>query len=228
MLIRRIQYSISFIHIITFKEEYKNAILPYFGFEGLRYGIDNENTIDEGIRLIFEIEKFAIFFKKDGITIIYDGLASDLKSQNGVMKIFWEIYDRTKSFNGYKKATRHNLICHGVKLIDQNIYNSFLTQNPYFTANPFGTLDDYACIYEFKKDHKAYKFHIGNYSKEDVKKQELRPFNAEINNDLLLNESVGLMCRTEINEDISNASFSKFHDLLDETEKLILSYDLKL
>ena len=81
MKIRRLQYNIDYTHIITFKEEYKQAVLPYFGFENLRYGIDNENTINESIRLIFSTETIALFIRKEGITFLFEGDIIDLISR---------------------------------------------------------------------------------------------------------------------------------------------------
>ena len=41
MEIRRLQYHIDYIHILTFREEYKKAIMPFFGFSDLHYAIEN-------------------------------------------------------------------------------------------------------------------------------------------------------------------------------------------
>ena len=73
MKITRFQYNIDYIHIITFREEYKLAVSPYFGFDKLRYAIDNENTIHESIRLIFPIEHMAFFIRKEGLTFLFEG-----------------------------------------------------------------------------------------------------------------------------------------------------------
>ncbi|MBN2745258.1 MAG: hypothetical protein JXR34_00895 [Bacteroidales bacterium] len=227
MAIRRVQYSIDYVHILTFKEEYKKAVIPYFGFDALRYGIDNENTINESIRLVFEQEKFAIVFRKEGISFIYDGSAEDLKSQNGVMKIFWEMYDRTKSFEGYKRSSKHQLLCHDVNLVDRIEYEKLTKEAPHFSVNPFGALDDFACIYEYKKGAKSYKFEFGNFKNEDIKIQELRFLNSEFNSDLD-SDSFGTLCKTEIKEELSNPSFSKFKELLADSESLIKSFDKKL
>lgn len=224
MKIRRIQYNIDYVHILTFREEYKSAVIPYFGFDNLRYGIDSENTINESIRLIFNTEAIAISFRKDGITIVFDGEAKDLKNQNGVMKFFWDLYERVKKFHGYRKTTKHSLICIGVIILKEDEINKILKNPMYFSNNPFGSLNEFCCIYEFEKDGKYYKFDFGNYSEKDIKKHDLWPFKAEVNKDL--DGGVGLMCRTEIREDNNITSFSKFKSLLNETEELISSYKL--
>jgi len=118
MKIRRIQYNIDYVHIITFREEYKLAIVPYFGFDNLKYGIDNENTINESVRLIFEADHLAIFIRKEGITFLFEGDINDLKNQNGVIKLFWDMYERVKTFRGYKKTSRHSIIVHAVEIKD--------------------------------------------------------------------------------------------------------------
>ena len=222
MEIRRIQYNIDYVHIITFKDEYKKAVIPYFGFENLKYGIDNENTINESIRLIFASDYMALFIRNDGLTIIYDGSQKDLKNQNGVIKFFWEIYERIKTFNGYKKSTRHSIISHAVHLTEKDIVEKSLNNNEYLNINPFGKLTDFGCVYEFEKEDKEYKFQFGNYSEKDLKKHDLRPLGSEFNKDL--NDGLGFMCRIEIIEKCTNPSFSKFKALLSNTEQIISSF----
>lgn len=104
MKIRRLLYNIDYTHILTFRDEYKAAVLPVFGFENLNYGIDNENTINESIRLIFKNENYALFIRKEGISFLFEGDINDLRNQNGVIRFFWDIYDRIKLFHGYKKT----------------------------------------------------------------------------------------------------------------------------
>lgn len=223
MKIRRIQYNIDYVHILTFREEYKLAIIPYFGFDNLRYGIDNENTINESIRLIFASDFMAFFIRKDGLTFVYDGDHKDLKNQNGIIKPFFEIYDRIKAFHGFKKATRQSIIAHAVDLTDKDVVEKTLKKNPYFSINPFGNLTEFGCNYEFTKDDKQYKFQFGNFSDKDIKVHDLRSLGSEFNKDLL--DGVGYMCRSEIFEKCINPSYSKFKSLLTDSEQIISSYN---
>lgn len=222
MKIRRLQYNIDYTHILTFKEEYKQAVLPYFGFDNLRYGIDNENTSNESIRLIFTTETIALFIRKEGITFIFEGDTNDLKNQTGVIRFFWDIFEKIKSFKGYKKSNRHSLIAHAVEIMEKDKVNSILSNCPYFKLNPFGKLDEFAAIYDFKNNEKSYKFNFGNYSEKDLKTYDLTPFKTEFNNDLF--DNLGLMCRLESFEDCKTPSFSKFKSLLAETEGIISSF----
>ena len=116
MKIRRLQYNIDYVHIITFREEYKQAVTPYFGFDNLSYGIDNENTINESVRLIFKADHFALFARKEGITFLFEGDINNLKNQNGIIKLFWDLYERIKKFRGYKKTSRHSIIVNAVEI----------------------------------------------------------------------------------------------------------------
>lgn len=225
MIIRRLQYNVDYTHILTFREEYKQAVLPYFGFDNLRYGVDNENTINESIRLIFTTETIALFIRKDGITFLFEGDVSDLKNQTGVIKFFWDIYEKIKSFNGYKKTNRHSLIAHAVNIIEKENVDSILNDCPYFKLNPFGKLDEFAANYEFNKNDKSYKFSFGNYSEKDIKTNDLTPFKTGFNRDLF--DNVGLMCRLEIHEECKTTSFSKFKSLLTDAENTISSFKLK-
>ena len=222
MEIRRVQYSIDYVHIITFREEYKQVVIPYFGFDNLRYGIDNENTINESIRLIFPADYMALSIRKDGLTLFYDGTQKDLLDQNGIMKFFWEIYEKIKNFQGYKKSTRHTLISHAVQLTEKEEVDTCLGNNKYLTINPFGKLNEFACTYEFEKDIREYKFQFGNYSEKDLKKHELRFLGSEYNKDLV--DGLGFMSRVEITEKCATPNFSKFKSLLSNTEHIISAY----
>ena len=222
MKITRFQYNIDYIHIITFREEYKLAVSPYFGFDKLRYAIDNENSINESIRLIFPIEHMAFFMRKEGFTFLFEGDLSELKNQNGVMKIFWDLFQNIKSFKGFKKCTKHTIIANAVDLMDKKEVDKILKKNPYFVKNPFGALTDFSCIYEFKKDDIACKFEFGNYSEEDLARYELRPFSTDYSKDLV--GGSGQMFRVELNEDSKDPTFGKFKSLLYQTEQLIAKF----
>jgi hypothetical protein len=224
MTIRRLQYTIDYVHILTFKDEYRQAVAPYFAFDNVEYAIENENSIYEEIRLIFRVEKIALFIKKEGITIIFEGDADDLKNQNGVIKIFWDIYEKIKLFKGYTKTTRHVMVTHSVEIREKEKITEMLSAVPYFNLNPFGKLDEFACIYEFKKDEMKFKFHFGNYSSKDIKAHDLMPFKTEYNKDLI--DNVGLMLRSEVAKLEKEPSFSKFKSLIAILEKNISSFNL--
>jgi len=224
MKIRRLQYNIDYTHILTFKDEYRAAVLPYFGFDNLRYGIDNENSINESIRMIFMTETIALFIRKEGITFLFEGDVTDLKNQTGVIKFFWDIYEKIKLFKGYKKTNRHSLITHSVEIMKKEEVEEIVKDCPCFKINPFGALDDFAANYEFKRDDKIFKFTFGKYSEKDIKTYDLTPFKTEGNKELF--ENVGRMCKLDIFEDCKNPSFSKFKSLLSEAENIISSYKI--
>lgn len=224
MSIRRIQYQVDYLHIITFQEEYKKAIAPYFGFEGLEYGIDNENTINEGVRLIFKQENLALFFRKEAIVIIYEGNGDDLKNQNSIFKIFWELYEKVKGFYGYTKTIQHTLIVHAVDIRDSKEVVELLRGNKFLSQNPFGNLDEFMCVYHFTKDEILYKFNFGNYSERDIKIHDLSPFKAKFNEDLVNN--VGIMGRLEITEPDRSPTFTKFKSLLSKAKINLTLFNL--
>jgi hypothetical protein len=224
MEIRRVQYGVDYIHILTFREEYKQILLPYFGFDGLRYGIDNENTINESIRLVFPNESIVLSVRKDGITLFFDGNHKELLNQNGISKIFWEIYDKIKMMQGFKNPTQHTLVCHAVKILEKEEVEDILVNNKYFTLNPFGKLNEFGCNYEYSKDSRQYKFQFGNYSEKDIKKHELRFLDSVFNDDL--KGGVGLMAKCEIIEKSSSPNFSKFKSLISNTERILAEYKL--
>jgi len=225
MKTRRIQYSIDYVHILSFREEYKDAVIPYFGLDNLRYGIDNENTINESIRLIYNQEHMAIAFRKEGLTIVYEGEEGDLKNQNGVMKLFWDLFERTQKFKGYRKTVKHSVILKAVQIMDKDNVENILKDTKYLKINPFGQLTDFGCIYEFHKNDRFHKFDFGNYSEKDVETHDLSPFKTKDNSDLF-DGNIGLMCHSEVREDSNNVSFSKFKSILNDAENMIKDFKI--
>ena len=224
MSIRRFQYQIDYVHILTFKEQYKDAVTPYFPFEKVEYSVDNENTIHESIRLIFKADNMAIVLNKQSIVILFEGDLIELKNQNGPIKIFWEIYERIKNFKNYTKTARHTILAQSVVIKTEKEINDILENNPYLNNNPIGKLDEFLCAYEFQQNDISYKFQFGNYTNKDIKKQDLMPFKTEFNKDLI--DNVGIMGRIEATEKEEHPTFGKFKSFLSKTEKILLKFDL--
>jgi hypothetical protein len=223
MKIIRFQYNIDYVHIITFREEYKQAVAPFFGFDKLRYRIDNENTINESIRLIFSIEHMAFFIRKEGITFVFEGDISELKNQNGAMKVFWDLFENIKAFEGFKKCTNHTIIANAVLITEKSKIDKILEKNPYFTQNPFGALSEFSCIYEFLRETIHVKFQFGNYSEKDIAVHDLRPFSTDYTKELI--GGYGKMCRVEVSEEIKEPTFSKFKALLYQMDQAISKFN---
>lgn len=224
MSIRRLQYQIDYIHIITFQEEYKRAIAPYFALENAEYVIDDENTINEGIKLLFRNENFAIVFKKENIIFLFEGDINDLKNQNGIIKLFWDLYEKAKNFYGYTKTVRHYLTVHAVSIRPREEVDRILESNPYLSNNPFGQLEEFSCVYQFQNDDIAYKFYFGNYSDKDIKIHDLSPFKSKYNQDLTSN--FGMMGRMEVIHPDKNPTFGKFKSLIIKAENNLSLFNL--
>lgn len=224
MAIRRLLYQIDYVHILTFRDEYRKIIAPWFAFDNLRYAIENENTILESIRLFFQNETLAISVRKDGLTAVFEGNVGDLKNQNGVLRIFFDMYEKIKVIQGYSKTTRHFLIANSVVIKKKEEIENILKQNTLLGKNPFGPLDEFACVYEFVKDETTYKFHIGNYNEKDIVTQDLMPFKTGYNKDLV--GGIGMIGRVELIELEKTPSFSKFKTLLAKAEETLEKFEL--
>lgn len=151
MSIRRLQYQLDYVHILTFREEYKYFMPLFFGLDGLEYAIDNESTLNEQIRLIFKNEKMAIIFRKEAITVIYEGDIEIFKNAAGPMKIFFDMTDQIKLFKGFSRFSRHSIVAHDVEITDKEEVKNLLSKNSSFIKNFFEDLDEVAIISEFKR-----------------------------------------------------------------------------
>ncbi|MBL7763394.1 MAG: hypothetical protein JNL23_08195 [Chitinophagaceae bacterium] len=222
MIIKRFQYTINYVHILTFREEYKAAIIPYFGFDKVEYAVDNQNTVDESIRLIFRIEGFALVINKEGINFIYEGEIEDLREQNTKFKIFWDIYEKLRKFKGYLKGTKHTIIANAI--VPKSVERSVILAEPLgISFNPFKSLNEYAITYESHVDDIYHKIHFGNFSNRDIQAFDLRPLQTEFTKDL--EDTVGYHVKIESFKAEKEPTFSKFKSLLHNVEKTLSLFD---
>ncbi len=222
MTIRKLQYAIDYIHVLTFKDHLKQLMAPYFDYDHLEYAVDNENTINEAGRLIFKNEGFAMQFKKDGVALVYEGDVSAVKrSGNPVLEIFFKIFSDITRLPHYSRTTRHRITVDGVEILEKKHAEEIMSKNNFLT-NPFVALDEFAAILIFKQEQKEVKLQLGNYSDKDIKKYDLTPFNTIFNKAII--GAKGLMCQLTVQEEISSGSFSKFKELLSFAELLMKKY----
>lgn len=220
---RKFVYNIDYIHILSFREQYKAAISPYFAYDKIEYSIENENTILESIRLIFRAEGFVLQFRKEGITLLYEGDISIVKKKNPVVDIFFEIFERIKKFDGFIKTTRHKIVLDSVEIIDdEELVNKELKNNT-FLKNPFTDLNDFSCVYEFLKEDKKCIFEFGIYNERDIKRYDLSPLRTDYNSDLSKGKT-GFMCRTTVELESDVISYSKFKNLIEDSENIIQQF----
>ncbi|MCY7362977.1 MAG: hypothetical protein LH629_13075 [Ignavibacteria bacterium] len=221
MKVRKIVYKIDYIHILTFREFYKSIIAPYFIYEPLEYGIDNENTLNEGARLVFRNEGFIINLRKEGIILIFEGDISEVKKSNPIIDMYFEIYEKIKKIDGFAKTKRHSLSLDSVMFLQKEEIERLLVKNNYL-VNPFGEITEFATVFNFEKKDKKYRLQFGNYSGKDIKQFDLSPLQTEYNKEL--NSKFGLMCNLNIVEEIGNPSFSKFKLLIKDGEDVVENY----
>jgi hypothetical protein len=163
MKIRKIAYQIGYVHILTFKENYKIIFAPYFGYVGIEYAIDKENTIHETIKLVFKSSGIIMQFDKESAILIYEGEVADVRKQNPVVEIFFEILEKIKAIIGFTRIAHHRIEIGLVDLLEEEKVNQFLTKNNYI-VNPFDKLNELTIALEFTKEDKQYALQFGNFS----------------------------------------------------------------
>ena len=221
MKIRKIVYNLDFVPILTFKEHYKLLIAPYLSYNNFKFAIDNENTINERIRLVFPTDKFVFNFRKEGATMAYEGDIEEITKNNPIVSMFFDIYEKIKAITGYHKTTKQKIIINAVDIETKATVDEALLGNKYL-MNPFGKLSEFSAVFEFESEEKKYVFQFGNYSELDIKKFDLSAFNADYNKDL--KDNIGFICHIEIEEEINNSSFAKLKTMLTDAQKRIEFY----
>lgn len=218
MKIRRVQYQINFIHIITFNYEYRSIVAPFFAMANMQYAIENHGTLEESIRLVFPDNAILIQLSKEGIIFVYEGDIAEIKKSHPIVEIFFDLYSKIKALNGYTQTNRHTVKVHDVNISEDPKNTVSKYANQYLKINPFPPLKEFACIYNFEKDDCIYNIQAGNFSKDDIAKYGLSPFKTSFNMDLI--NGLGLMSDITITENDKTPSVSKMRNLLKKAEEV--------
>jgi len=220
MIPRKLIYIVDYIHILTFQSHIRAIVAPYFDYEPLEYGVDNEGTLDEGIRLIFRSEGFIFNFRKDSCSFVFEGDVALVKKANPQLEIFFNIYEKIKSIESFIKTKKHRLVVDSVQFED-DISKLLSIENKYL-KNPFGKIAEFATIFVFDKDDKKIKLQFGNYSEADISKYKLSPLGTNYNKELM--GKIGIMNQITIEEEVKNSNFSKFKELLAASQAISFEY----
>lgn len=212
MKIRKIQYNIFYSHILTFCNDYKKIVAPYFGWDNVQYSIENINTINEGVRLILPDFCSIIQCRKDGISLMYEGDIGTLIGDEGIIHDFYNIYEKITHLECYSKTNRHDLIVYGVDTTRSASLDEYIKINPIKDS-----MIDFACTYHFDWKKHDINVTIGNFIHEDVTKYDLSPFKSKFNEDLFSSKD-GKVCEVRISYKDTSPNFIKFKSLINTAE----------
>lgn len=221
MQIRKCIYTISHIHIITFQHHIRQIISPYFSYEPLEYGIDNEGTLNENVRIIFRNDGFVMQFNKETAILIFEGPISEVKKSNPLVEMFFDIYQKIKAIEGFVKTTTHSLATDFVAFTSKQEYDDSLVKNN-FVNSPFSEVSEYASILELTRNGYTTRIQFGNYSEKDIIKSNLTPLKTAYNNELL--GKYGFMAQVQVTEESNLPNFSKYKSLVGEAENIVKTY----
>lgn len=215
MIIRKIQYNISYAHILTFKDDYKKITSPYFGWNKVRYSIEQMNTIHESLRLIFSDFNTVMHFRKDGITIMFEGNETDFTGDNSLVKEFFVMYDSITRLECFSRTTRQDIILYAVDPSKPVNNEDFLKNNPIPEK-----LKEFACTYHYH--YNTFDIHLtfGNYLFTDIEKYDLSPFKTKHNEDLFGSEN-GRMCEVRLVSEDNKPSLSHLKKMIHNANKHI-------
>lgn len=218
MKIRRIQYNLGYNHVISFNDDYKSIVSPYFGWDNIQYSVENFATPDESIKLIFKDFNSIIHCRKDGITIMVEDDVDTIKGDAGLMQEFFNIYEKIKGLPNFSKIHQHDLLVYAVDVDKKGEIDDYISYNPLSED-----ISDFACTYTFERKGVDIKFTIGGFINDDIKKYDLMPFKTSKNDDLL-DAKDGTMCELKATEKITDVSFGKFKTLLHTAEFTIKQF----
>jgi hypothetical protein len=215
MIIRKIQYNINYSHILSFKDDYKKITAPYFGWNKVKYSIEQADTFHEALRLIFTEYNTIMHFRKDGITIMFEGSDSEFLSDSSLVKEFFVMYESITHLECYSKTTRHDLTVYAVNPAEPIKNTDFIKFNPVPEK-----LIEFACIYHYKMSDNDINLTFGNFIPNDIEKYDLSPFKTKHNEDLFKAEN-GKMCEVRLMSDEEKPTFSKLKKVVYDVNKQI-------
>jgi hypothetical protein len=220
MQARKLTFIVGYIHILTFKDQIKRIVAPYFTYD-IEYGIDNEGTMQENVRLVFKKEGFIMQFNKEMSSLVYEGPIENVRKSNPHVDIFFDILGKIAKMETFNNIKYINMGVDFVGLIKKDEYEQLLVSNK-FVYNPFQKFDEFATIMEFHNGNKTYRIEFGNFNEGDIEKRALSPLKTLYNKELV--GKYGVMAQTRINEESNSASFSKFKDLLTDVTNVLHKY----
>lgn len=221
MQIRKCTYTISHIHILTFQSHIRQIISPYFSYEPLEYGIDNEGTLNENIRIIFRNDGFLMQFNKETATLMYEGPISEVRKSNAVVDIFFDIYQKIKGIDGFVKTTAHTMEADFVGFTNKQNHDESLVANKLVTI-PFPNVSEYASIMEMSQNDSTIRLQFGNYNEKDILKYNLSPLKTAYNE--ALKGNYGYIAQIRVTEETIAPSFSKYKSLIAEAATTLGTY----
>lgn len=220
------QYIIQYTHVLTFSTEYRKVIAPFFSLPDLKYGLNNQGTFEEHIRLVFEKGGYVIVCQKDGIALIYEGDISELKrSTSGPLSTFFDILAAIKSMLGFGKVLLHQVHTHTLLHREGPIAElKAIEGSKVLKSVPFREVKDFAVTFETKAEEVEIFATVGNYRENDIVKFDLTPFKTDYNLDVLKKYS-GYLCDLKVKETEELPTYGKFKKLLDTSFQKIDTLD---
>jgi hypothetical protein len=217
---RKLTFVVGYIHILTFKDQIKKIIAPYFTYD-LEYGIDNEGTLQENVRLVFKKEGFILQFNKEMASLVYEGPIFNVRKNNVHVEMFLDILEKIRKMETFIKIQYQSMFIDFVGFEKPEIYNKLLESNSYI-FNPFGKIKEFASIIEYEYEGKQYNLQFGNFNEGDIEKRKLSPLKTTFNQELV--GKMGTMAQMQVKEDTPTVSFSKFKTLISDIENSLLKY----
>ncbi len=215
MIIRKIQYNINYSHILTFKEDYKKITSPCFGWNKVKYSIEQGNSIHESLKLIFAEYNTVMHFRKDGITIMFEGNETDFLSDSSLIREFFVMYEQITQLECYSRTTKHDLIIYAVDISKQ------VSDSDYLKINPCPEkLLEFACVYTYVWKNYDVNITFGDFILNDIEKYELSPFKTNHNKELF-SAKFGKMCEVRFLEEEKEPSLSKLKKIIRDANKQI-------
>ena len=164
---------------------------------------------------IIERYNTVMHFRKDGITIMFEGSEAEFTGDGSLIKEFFTMYEHITKLECFNRATKHELVVYAVDTTIESEEHEYLAKNPIQQD-----LIEYACVYHYKLNNYDIHFTIGNFIKNDVEKYDLSPFKTK-NNEDLFDSTKGKMCEVKVIELEHDPSLNKLKKVIRDVNKQI-------
>ena len=214
----KIVYMIQYYHVLTFSNEYRKKMARFFSMPNLRYGIDEQGTLNETIRLIFNNEKVGFRINKETAMMTFSGSLDKFKAEKGMLDTFFDVFKAVSSIDGFQGVISHELHSYSVLLDKEIVEFESIDKSQLIKPSISGKLEDFAIILDVLNDTMKVSANIGNYRPKDITTFDLLPFDP-VNEDM--QTKTGYLIELKIKQSVTDLDRNNMRKLLSTTKSYL-------
>jgi hypothetical protein len=214
----KVHYEVVYNGLLTFKDSYRDIVIPFIKSQNVQYHITNEGTTTESIVIQFLDLNFLLDFRWDKLIIIIELEDPKLSSSTSIIRYFFEVLDKVKALKDFNRIRSVVLSAWYIKKMEntkdeiiKHIQEHYLSD---FSNKILSSPNEFLLELIDAKSSPNKIVRLGPFEKTDLNRHKILNINAKLREDY---ESVlGLLCNvevSEINPKINISSFKEYYEI---------------